>query len=192
MQASRHAERSPLLLLCFCLGLLLFLHWREHGGHKLLWSALCLGLYFYTYASARVFAPLFVGGVVLFYHRESRETGTQGLLALGVLAALFFPAALHWTSSAGMARASHRLHFAPLEWPANYLSYLGPDYLFFNGDPQIRHSLLHMGQLHLFELATLPAGIIFLVRRRRNEEAILLLWLVFYPIPAALTDPAHS
>ena len=192
VQVSRYAECSPLLLLCFCLGLLLFLHWREHGGHKLLWSALCFGLCFYTYASARVFAPLFVGGVVLFYHRELRETGTQGLLALGVLAALFFPAALHWTSSAGMTRASHLLHFAPLEWLANYLSYLGPDYLFFNGDPQIRHSLLHMGQLHLFELATLPAGIIFLVRRRRKEDAILLLWLVLYPVPAALTDPAHA
>ena len=72
VQISRYAERSPLLALCFCLGLLFLWRWREHGGRDLVWSALCFGLCFYTYAAARVFAPLFVAGVVLLYHRELR------------------------------------------------------------------------------------------------------------------------
>ena len=44
----------------------------------------------------------------------------------------------------------------------NYLSYLGPDYLFFNGDPEIRHSLMDTGQLYFFELVLLPLGIFLL------------------------------
>ena len=91
-----------------------------------------------------------------------------------------------------MARASYLLEFAPFDWLVNYLSYLGPDYLFFNGDPEIRHSLLNVGQLYFFELATLPMGIFFLVRRKRKEDALLGLWLALYPIPAALTDPSHA
>jgi hypothetical protein len=74
----------------------------------------------------------------------------------------------------------------------NYLSYLGPDYLFFNGDPQIRHSLMDTGQLYFFELVLLPLGIFFIIRRKRKEDALLGLWLVLYPIPAALTDPSHA
>ncbi len=92
----------------------------------------------------------------------------------------------------GMARASYLLEFAPFDRLVNYLSYLGPDYLFFNGDPEIRHSMLNVGQLHFFELATLPIGIFFLVRRKRKEDALLGLWQSLYPIPAALTDPPHA
>ena len=192
VQVSRYAERSPLLPLCFCLGLLFFLRWRAEGGRKLVWSALCFGLCFYTYASARVFAPLFIGGVALLYFRELRVGGRQAIGALGILAACFLPAALHWVSPAGMARASYLLEFAPFDWLANYLSYYGLDYLFFNGDPEIRHSLLDTGQLYLFELATLPLGIFFFIRRRQREDALLGLWLALYPIPAALTDPTHA
>jgi hypothetical protein len=155
--------------LFFCLGLWLFLRWRKEGGRKLLWSVLCFGLCFYTYASARVFAPLFIAGAALLYFRELRAAGRYALWPLGILVACFLPAALHWISPAGMARASYLLEFAPFDWLVNYLSYLGPDYLFFNGDPEIRHSLLNVGQLYFFELATLPMGIFFLVRRKRKD-----------------------
>jgi hypothetical protein len=129
----RYAERSQLLPLFFCLGLWLFLRWRKEGGRKFLWSVLC----FYTYASARVFAPLFVAGAALLYFRELRAAGRYALWPLGIRVACFLPAFLHWISPAGMARASYLLEFAPFVWLVNYLSYLGPDYLFYNGDPEI-------------------------------------------------------
>lgn len=110
IQVSRYAERSQLLPLFFCLGLWLFLRWRKEGGRKLLWSVLC----FYTYASARVFAPLFIAGAALLYFRELRAAGRYVLWPLGILVAFFLPAALHWISPAGMARASYLLEFAPL------------------------------------------------------------------------------
>ena len=177
VQISRYAERSPLLALCFCLGLLFLWRWRERGGRDLVWSALCFGLCFYTYAAARVFAPLFVAGVVLLYHRELRA-------ALGAVP--------HWLSSAGMARAEFLLEFAPLAWLGNYLSYFSPGYLFFDGDPELRHSPRGVGQLHYFELATAPLGAYLLWRRRRREDALIGLWLLLHPIPGAITEPSHA
>ena len=190
VQVSRYAERSPLLPLCFCLGLWFFL--RAEGGRKLVWSALCLGLCFYTYAAARVFAPLFIGGVALLYQRELRAAGREALWALGVLVVLALGAVPHWLSSAGMARANYLLEFAPLTWLGNYLSYFSPGYLFLHGDLELRHSLLGMGQLHLFELVTVPLGLFFLARRQRWDDAPIGLWLLLYPIPAALTEPTHA
>ncbi|MDP6700549.1 MAG: glycosyltransferase family 39 protein [Candidatus Latescibacteria bacterium] len=192
VQVSRYAERSPLLALCFCLGLLFLWRWRERGGRDLAWSALCFGLCFYTYAAARVFAPLFVAGVVLLYHRELRAAGRAALGALGILLVLALGAVPHWLSSAGMARAEFLLEFAPLAWLGNYLSYFSPGYLFFDGDPELRHSPRGVGQLHYFELATAPLGAYLLWRRRRREDALIGLWLLLYPIPAALTEPTHA
>ncbi len=192
IQVSRYAERSPLLLLCFCLGLLLFLRWQARGGPKLWWSALCFGLCFYTYASARVFVPIFIGSLLVVYHRPLRDAGREAVWALGILVLLGLLALPHWFSAAGMARAELLLEFAPSTWLANYLSYFSPDHLFFNGDSEIRHSLADMGQLHLFELALVPLGAFFLLRRRRPEDVLMGLWLVFYPIPAAFTAPTHA
>ena len=138
------------------------------------------------------FCALFIAGAALFYFKELSAAGRYALWPLGILAAFFLRAALHWISPGGMARASYLLEFAPFDRLVNYLSYLGPDYLFFNGDPEIRHSLLNVGQLYFFELATLPMGIFFLVSGKRKEDALLGLWLALYPIPAALNDPSHA
>lgn len=39
---------------------------------------------------------------------------------------------------------------------------------------------------------TVLPGIFFLFKENRKERSILLLWLLLYPIPAALTDSAHA
>ena len=192
VQVSRYAERSPLLALCFCLGLLFMWRWRERGGHYLAWSALCFGLCFYTYAAARVFVPLFVAGAILLYRRELRAAGREALAAMGILLVLALGAVPHWLSPAGMARTEFLVEFAPLAWVGNYLSYFSPEYLFFGGDQELRHSPLGVGQLHYFELVTAPLGAYFLWRRRYFEDALIGLWLLLYPIPAALTEPTHA
>ena len=49
-----------------------------------------------------------------------------------------------------------------------------------------------MGQLHLFEMATIAAGLLVCARRRQRMDWLLALWLVLYPLPAALTEPGHA
>jgi 4-amino-4-deoxy-L-arabinose transferase-like glycosyltransferase len=81
IQVSRYAERSPLLPLVFCLGLFLFLRWQQKQKKELLWSALAFALCLYSYASARVFVPLYVLGAALIYssylcsHTPPRTSG---------------------------------------------------------------------------------------------------------------------
>ncbi len=191
IQISRYAERSPLLPLLFCLGLLFFLRW-QHKKNALLWSALAFALCLYSYASARVFVPLYILGTGLIYREALWAERRRVLVAIAVFVLLALPAAYHWTSDAGMARAQYLLHWAPLEWLQNYLSYFGPNYLFLNGDANLRHSIRAVGQLHFFEMATVAAGLVFCARRRSRADALIALWLLLYPLPAALTEPAHA
>ena len=192
IQISRYAERSPLLPLLFCLGLFFFLRWQRHKKNELLWSAFAFALCLYSYASARVFVPLFVLGAALVYRISLWAERRQVLIAVALFVLLALPAAYHWTSAEGMARAHYLLRWTPLAWLQNYLSYFSPNYLFLNGDANLRHSIRGMGQLHLFEMATIAAGLLVCARRRQRMDWLLALWLVLYPLPAALTEPGHA
>ena len=192
IQISRYAERSPLLPLLFCLGLFFFLRWQRHKKNELLWSALAFAICLYSYASARVFVPLFVLGAALVYRKSLWAERRQVLIAVALFVLLALPAAYHWTSAEGMARAHYLLRWTPLAWLQNYLSYFSPNYLFLNGDANLRHSIRGMGQLHLFEMATIAAGLLVCARRRQRMDWLLALWLVLYQLPAALTEPGHA
>lgn len=93
-----------------------------------------------------------------------------------------------------MARAHYLLHWEPLEWLLNYCSYFSPNYLFFSGDTNLRHSIRGMGQLHSFEMATVAAGLLFCLLRRSRADALVVLWLLLYPLPSAAnrTRARHS
>ncbi|MFT5087942.1 MAG: 4-amino-4-deoxy-L-arabinose transferase-like glycosyltransferase [Candidatus Latescibacterota bacterium] len=192
IQVSRYAERSPLLPLLFCLGLFLFLRWQQKQKKELLWSALAFALCLYSYASARVFVPLYVLGAALIYSSSLWSERRRALVAIFLFVLLALPAVYHWTSAAGMARAHYLLHWEPLEWLLNYCSYFSPNYLFFSGDTNLRHSIRGMGQLHSFEMATVAAGLFFCLRRRSRADALVVLWLLLYPLPALLTEPGHA
>jgi len=192
IQISRYAERSPLLPLLFCLGLFFFLRWHTKQRNELLWSTLAFALCLYSYASARVFVPLYVLGAALICSRSLWAERRRTSVAISLFVLLALPAVYHWTSAAGMARAHYLLHWEPLEWLLNYGSYFSPNYLFFSGDANLRHSIRGIGQLHWFEMGTLAAGLLFSIRRRDRKDRLLALWLLLYPLPAALTEPGHA
>lgn len=192
IQVSRYAERSPLLPLLFCLGLLYLLRWRRCGGNALFYSALAFALCLYSYASARVFVLVFLLGSALLYGSELWADRRRAIQAALLFIALSLPAVYHWTSPEGMARAHYLLSWDPAGWFSNYLSYLSPDYLFLNGDANLRHSLKDVGQLHVWECVTVVLGLIVCARHRERSYALIALWLLLYPLPAALTEPGHA
>jgi len=191
VQVSRYAERSPLLPLLFCLALLFFFKSRKDPKHLYL-SAFLFSLTLYTYASARVFVPLFLVGILCIFFRDLWQNRKQTAIGLAILLLCSLPAFFHWISPQGMARARYLLHPSLSQWLGNYASYFSPDYLFFRGDPNPRHSLLHTGQLHLFELVTVPAGVLYLLKTRWREHGLFWLWLLLYPLPAAFTASTHA
>jgi len=191
IQFSRIAFRAILFPFFFCLALFLF--FRSLKKPCFLWgSALFFGLSLHTYSSARVFVPLFLLVLIIIYRREllrmRKETITAGLLFLFIFVLLF----KFWISPQGRARAEATLVFSLLKDIRYYLSYFNPCFLFFNGDPNLRHSPLGMGELHVFEVITVVAGLFFLLKCKEKVCKIILLWLLLYPIPAALTASDHA
>ena len=191
IHVSRYAERSLLLPLFFCLGLFFFIKSRREP-RCIYWSAIVFSLSLYTYASERVFVPLFLMGLCVLFFGELWQARRKTLVAFALFLILAVRAAWHWVSPEGMARAQLLLTFSIADWIENYASYLSPGFLFFEGDPNIRHSLADMGQLHLFELVTLAAGLVFLLRKRSRQNNLFWLWLFLYPLPAAFIEPSHA
>ncbi|MDP6037371.1 MAG: glycosyltransferase family 39 protein, partial [Candidatus Latescibacteria bacterium] len=191
VQFSRWGARAILLPLFFCLALLLF---QKGRVRPLYWifSALIFGLALYSYSSARVFVPLFLIGLAwLYWHDLKRwKVGTliSGCIFLAILVGLF----QFWVTPEGMSRARELVNLDPIVFAYSYATYFFPKFLFFHGDPNLRHSLLGMGQLYHFELVLVPLGFWRLWQRKRAENKVLWLWLALYPIPAAFTGEPHA
>ncbi len=192
IQFSRIAFRAILLPWLLCLGVLFFAKSFRKPKYLSL-SSLFFALSLYTYSSARVFVSLFVLGLSIIFWQHLWRHRVQTLMALILFLLIFIPLFIVWISPEGMVRVrAVEIETNPVNIIHNYLSYVSPNFLFFKGDPNLRHSPEHIGELHYFELVTVPLGIFFLLRENRKERAILMLWLFLYPIPAALTEPAHA
>ncbi len=191
---SRISFRAILFPCLFCLALFLFL--RSLKNPKFLpLSAVTFALSLHTYPSARAFVPLFLLGSVALFWQHLWKNRKQTLLAAAIFLPIFIFLVSFWITPEGMARANETgLESNPFKIIVNYLSYFNPLYLFVRGDINPRRSVstVGVGELHLFEVVTVVAGLWFLWKAPGKERNILLLWLLLYPIPGALTEPAHA
>lgn len=183
-----------------------------------LWAFPLMALSFYTYSVATVFTPLLGLMLLLLLvpMRDylSKKIVFAAILACIVLA----PYVVTVVSSVGSNRFSQISIFGdstllhdlltrrsqsgsdltrffrnrPLfyfhEFANSYLRAFSTEFLFFNGDPILRHSPGGMGMLYLFELVTIPAGLTWIVLNWRSKGArLLILWLLISPVSSALT-----
>ncbi len=148
IQFSRIAFRAILTPLLFCLALIFFN--RSFKNLKYLpVSGLLFGLSLYTYSSARVFAPLFLLGLVILFWQHLWNNLKFTLIALGLFSLFFIPLFTFWISPEGMARATGGVATGLVKNPITilhyYFSYFNPEFLFLNGDPNVRHSPYKLG-----------------------------------------------
>lgn len=192
IQFSRIAFEAILLPFLFSLAVLFFVK-SFHQANYLILSAVIFAVSLHTYQSARVFVPLFLLGLVIFYWQHLWQHKKQTLIAISLFFLIFIPLVIFWISPEGMARAnSSRIQINPIEIFKYYLSYFNPNFLFIEGDPIDRHSPAKIGQLYYFEFISVILGIFYLFKEQIKEKKLLLLWLFLYPIPAALTAPEHA
>lgn len=71
----------------------------------------------------------------------------------------------------------------------NYSDHFSPVFLFLKGDPIGRHSLVDLGQLHIFEMVLIVLAIFNLKKINRRLLKVMFLWLVLAPISAAIVLP---
>lgn len=70
---------------------------------------------------------------------------------------------------------------------SHYLDHFNPNFLFTSGDPLKRNKIPDMGQMYVFEIVTLLAGLYFLLRGNFSNTKIVFLWLMVAPLASSLT-----
>jgi 4-amino-4-deoxy-L-arabinose transferase-like glycosyltransferase len=202
---SRWANQSILLTVSVPLGIYFFLREREREfpsvSHAML-SSLCFLVALYTYAPARLFAPVLCVLIWIASFSKSNlsaENRSQYLKSIIVFFALFAvgccPLAYHllFEVKQSAARLSNIWIFdqpllgAAIEWLKNYMMHLSPGFLFLNGDGNLRHNTNVFGQAHWYIFPLLIAGIVQALRRRSRVDRVLLAWFFCFPIAAACT-----
>lgn len=72
------------------------------------------------------------------------------------------------------------------EYLRHYFDHFKPNFLFFKGDGNPKFSTQDVGELYLWELPFLVAGILWLLKRREGHWWIIPLWLLIGIVPAAI------
>lgn len=193
LQFSRASFRTILLPLLVLLGLQAFQRGITDRPRRLLLSGLLFGLALYSYSAGRVFVPILVGGLCLLFWpelQERRRYAAGFAMVFGAILLLLLP---FWVSSPGLARAESVRVESWGQGLLNYLSYYDPTFLFFEGDDNLRHSLKGFGQLHRLEILTLLLGLTAMATERWRPHAVLLVWLLAFPVAAAVAvEPQHA
>lgn len=197
IQFSRWSNDNLAIVLLSTVGVSLFL--RKHY----IYSAIAFVLSFYSYSVATVFIPL----LILVLRPSPRKLIWPVILALililpyvyglskQVASRRFSQISVFSDSTLSDDLTLRRIQNPSLitrvfrnkyiyysqEVANNYLKSFSTEFLFFGGDPVLRHSVGGMGMLYMFEAITILTGLFVF----RNKTAIL--WLLIAPLASALT-----
>lgn len=199
------------------LGLWLFFSGLNYQkNYRIYLAIIFISLACWTYTPAQLFVPLLFLGLFIFYQKkfEKRVIFYSLLIAFIFLFPLYLLSLVihpEWQTRFNQISIFRLINYkksSPLEISSNlkikglggtiflffynYLSHLSPYFLFIKGDANLRHSLLGMGQLYLFEMFILIFLIVYLIvtKKKITNFNFLLYWLFISPLPSSLTIEA--
>ena len=194
LQFSRAAFEANLMLFLNLLGFLLFLHFGKlpSKGYKyLIASVISFGLAFNAYHAARIWVPLFLLMITIFYFKKLIGLRLKLIVPAAILILLIFPAVSNFQRAT--TRAKSVAIFGKPNFMQNfisgYLAHFSPNFLFIAGDQIGRHSIPGFGQLYVFQLPLVILGVISLAAKRTVDGRLLLAWFILSAIPAAVSTP---
>ncbi len=171
---------------------------------KVHFAAIFFLIAMYTYAPARLFIPVFAVLLWLlpftpglFKHFNGMDYFRSFVVFWMMFVIGCVPLVLHLIldSAESTSRLSDItiLRGQPvwdllLEWLQNYGLHLSPAFLFAEGDQNLRHNTNVFGQLHWYLLPLLLLGLWRTLRKREWRDRVLLVWVLCFPISAALTS----
>jgi len=168
-------------------------------------AGIAVGLSPYSYASMKLFVPALLLGIAILYRSSlRRQLGTARnrwalLAAVAAAAVVAGPmiklTATDWDRVNARALSESLFHTEPTFGAAlgktvrQYAAHFGPDWLFITGHPYVDQSPRGFGQLQWYSAVLLPLGLVAMLRYRRQNRgyALVLLWLILYPIASATT-----
>jgi len=192
IQFSRGGFEANFMIFLTILGLYLFLLSKEKF-YLLILSAISFGFALETYHGGKVWVPLFILTVVFFWKKELLSHSKKLVLPLLILAIFSLPVFLNFGQS--FVRGKSVSIFSEQKtdkieiFAKGYFAHFSPVFLFIKGDSIGRHSVPGMGQLYIFELPLIIAGIYLIFKEKFKYKNFLIAWLFLAPIPAALSSP---
>ena len=167
-------------------------------------AALCMGVCFYTYSTARLLVPLYCVGVFIIWFKEINKnkiiyaTTLSGLLI--PLIPLFFwlqkyPETLTSRFSS-LSIWNHKLHYFRniQNIFLNYINDFSIKYLFISGDTNLRHGTGRSGTLLISYSAFFVFGVLYLWHKRNDKFLRFIIFgFITFPLAASLTiDNFHA
>lgn len=156
------------------------------------------GLTMYTYYPAIFQVPLYLlfillGTSIIFGKIKTFRS------VLVIAAALFFVSILPMIQgivSGELLTRWHSVHDKEMRLDTqtagrflnNYFRHFDPTFLFLRGDEEMRHSVQHYGEAHLFQAGFILLGLLFLLFKRKSLVGLSIIWLfLLYPLGSSLT-----
>ncbi len=174
----------------YLLGILFFLNIKKKNRF-FLFSTVSFILSAYSYNSFRIIAPLTVSSLFLFNLNYLKQLLAKGklylLLAIILVIAAIIPIYRLYKYDAGGVRLSTIGGESTQQMVKNYLSHFNPQFLFIQGDKNLRSQQANFGQLFFPDLVLLPLGLVYLLRSRIKYKWLIFSLILLGPIPAAIT-----
>jgi 4-amino-4-deoxy-L-arabinose transferase-like glycosyltransferase len=190
-------------LITFVLTLSLALMWEWHVRQQRGWliaACLALGVTIYTYSTAKLLIPAFIGLLAVCWYKELWANRRTVFVCLVVILCLTLPM-LYLTvkyNEPMQARYNQIAIFRPerpwlesaLEAVRLFTLHFSPGYLFIHGDLDTLQHPPFGGQLYWVQAPLLVLGL-WKLRKKPYRPALLFLlgWLCLAAIPPALTTP---
>ncbi len=193
LQFSRVAFEANLALFFFVAGgLFLLLSFRKNIFFPL--TAVFYGLSVFSYHSTKIVMPVFVLGILLLFgkkvFREKKYILISGFISFLLIAFFLYSLKLGAASRLGSTSVfleDRNVLATGKQIIANYFSHFDFNFLFVKGDQQLRHHSLDIGQLYLWELPFVIAGIVFLIKNKFRGKGFIFWWFLTAPLASSLT-----
>ena len=196
---SRTGQRIVLLPLILSFWFWLWLKSQKNPSKQFLYSNwFLLAFSLYTYVPIRLILPLLLP-LILVYHVKTISIKNEAFwIALIIFVLVISPMILHAFlnteqfklryQQVNLFQQSESRLEAITQITQNYVSHFSPDYLFLNGDNNLRHNQRLTGVLVWGQLPFLLLGFFTLLKKRKRTDILLLYWLIVSPLPAALSN----
>jgi 4-amino-4-deoxy-L-arabinose transferase-like glycosyltransferase len=216
---SRGAFEGNLGLTLFTAGFYFWIRFLQKFNIKyFLLSGVIFALSMYCYQAERAVVPLFAISAIIISFKNIWKIRTKLILPVLAILIVMIPLLSLTFKPGGYHRAVGVSIFTqvtnPPGWVANvkpgilinnkvylrirevsslYLSYFSPRNLFTLGDSNLQRSVENFSVFYGFMIIGLLYGIWKIIKEGNTNTKLLLSWIVFAPVPAALTgDPFHT
>lgn len=183
---SRTGYEATAGLFFFLLATHLFLFGQKNKYFVLI-STICFILSFYSYNSFRIIIPIWV--LILFVSKlkEFKSYFFVFVISFVLFVLSLIPVYRLYKYDSGGNRFLQVEIKNKTDFVKNYISHFSPQFLFTNGDTNLRSQISGHGELYWIDLPLILLGIYFVLKSKNKLYYIPLILLLLAPIPASLT-----